>query len=272
MFNACHCQASHCSSSVYLSHKHYYCQTVMNIITVELFSMLIQYPWAQSCSRSPAGVPAALILILAWWFLLLDPSPRITSEGNNAARVAWRSVSICVVVMLIHVVYLISTELLLIEIHAWGDIVTVRRRVFARSQVREVILIRGSNRTKMRCRLPSPQPAVVRKVREYKILLLLFFFLFFFSLLPPYSTITPPSPLHPPSFFFFAASGSLAAKPPVDKWGVFAVMSAWAALTHGAREKKWQDAALSPRLSSTAKHCRPATVSSGLCADHLHHT
>lgn len=59
MFNACHCQASHCSSSVYFSHKHYYCQTVMNIITVELFSMLIQYPWAQSCSRSPAGVPAA---------------------------------------------------------------------------------------------------------------------------------------------------------------------------------------------------------------------
>lgn len=95
MFNACHCQASHCSSSVYLSHKHYYCQTVMNIITVELFSMLIQYPWAQSCSRSPAGVPAALILILAWWFLLLDPSPRITSEGNNAARVAWRSVYLC---------------------------------------------------------------------------------------------------------------------------------------------------------------------------------
>lgn len=203
MFNACHCQASHCSSSVYFSHKHYYCQTVMNIITVELFSMLIQYPWAQSCSRSPAGVPAALILILAWWFLLLDPSPRITSEGNNAARVAWRSVSICVVVMLIHVVYLISTELLLIEIHAWGDIVTVRRRVFARSQVLEVILIRGSNRTKMRCRLPSHHLSLQLSGRweNTKSCCCCFFLLFFSLCCPPIPPSPHPHPSTLPPFF-----------------------------------------------------------------------
>lgn len=78
-----------------------------------------------------------------------------------------------------------------------------------------------------------------------------------FSFLPP----PPPSP-HPslPLSLTSYLSGCGASR--FDEWGVFALMSKCAALAHGAREEKWQDAALSPRLSTdgqTPKACVDVT-------------
>lgn len=78
-------------------------------------------------------------------------------------------------------------------------------------------------------------------MREYKILLF-----FLSSVLPPFLSPILLTGLRSLEF---------------DEWGVFAVMSKCAGLTHGDCEEKWQDAALSPHLSTDGQTPRTAADS-----------